>query len=354
MPQRCVLAALLLLAAATRVDAQDPAPLPSIEITLSPSQVHWRAPLMEAADQAAAVARDWLGPHPTGAIAIAVRPPLWQGAGAMVAEQRVATAVIRSWWPVQIGDEQARLLLDGFAAYLQRHAIEQLFDRRHLRRAHRAESMTVFGGHVFWSFPSLRLSRGVDRSDRHAAVFASLERWLGEPVLQGAMAAVAQLPRDAMTGVAVIETLSAAAGQDLTWLFAAGSDSAAAIDYSVTGLSSSPGSCAVPCIDTSVTVARLGEAALAGDALALRVSFANGATAWAHWDGRDASRSFRFQGPAAATAAHLDPDRVVAFDQNVLNNAVVRASPTNVPVRKWMARWMVWMQNTILTYGFFG
>lgn len=351
--QRWLLAALSLVAAVAPANAQHITPRPTIELSLSPSQEHWRAPLMEAAEQAAATARDWLGPHPSDAIGIADRPPLWQGAGAMVAEQRLATAVIRSWWPDPIADQHARLLLDGFAAYLQGHAIEQLFDRRYLRRAHHAESMPWFGGHVVWSFPSLRLSRVPNEADRHAGVFAALERWLGEPVLQGGMAAVAQLPRNSLTGTAVIDTLSAAAGQDLGWLFTAGADPTLAIDYAVTDLSSSPGSCAAPCIDTSVTVARLGQAALARDALALRVSFANGDTAWAHWDGRDESRLFRFQGPAAAVAAHLDPDHVIALDQNVLNNVVMRPAPTNVPVRKWMARWLVWMQNTILTYGFF-
>lgn len=351
--QRWLLAALSLFAAVAPANAQDIAPRPTIEISLSPSQEHWRAPLMEAAEQAAATARDWLGPHPSDAIRIADRPPLWQGAGAMVAEKWLATAVIRSWWPDPIADQQARLLLDGFAWYLQGHAIEQLFARRYLRSAHRAESMPVFGRHVVWSFPLLRLSRVSDRYDRHADVFAALERWLGEPVLQGGMAAVAQLPRNSLTGTAVINTLSAAAGQDLNWLFTAGADPFLAIDYAVTDLSSSPGSCAVPCVDTSVTVARLGQGALARDALPLRVSFANGDTAWAHWDGRDDSRRFRFQGPAAATAAHLDPDRVIVLDQNLLNNAVVQPTPTNVPVRKWMARWIVWLQNTILTYGFF-
>lgn len=270
----------------------------------------------------------------------------------MVAERAAATAVIRSWWPQQIADERARLLVDGFAAYLQGHAIEQLFDRRYLRRAYRAESLPLFAGRVIWSFPALRLSRLPDAADRYAAVYATLERWLGEPALQGAMAVVAQLPRDAMTGTALIDTISAAAGQDVTWVFTAASDPSLTIDYAVTGMSSSR-SCDGACFESSVTVTRNGQATLARDALALRVSFANGETASAHWDGRDQSRSFQFQGPTPATAAHLDPNRVIVLEQNVLNNAVVSPTPTNVPVRKWMARWMVWMQNAILTYGFF-
>jgi hypothetical protein len=352
----------LLLIAPAQVAAQ--IATPEIQITLSSSQEHWRAPLTEAAQQAALVAREWLGPHPTGSIEIAIAPPLWQGPGAMIAERRVATMVIRSWWPQPLADQHAELLLGGFAAHLQGHAIERLFDRRHLRRAYRAESTAYFGGHVIWSFPTLRRSRTPDRDDRYAAVFATLERWLGEPALQGAMAAAAQLPRDGISGNAVMNTISAAAGQDLSWAFTAAADEAA-IDYAVTDLASAAGECPAPCIETIVSVSRLGPLSMtgrstprigsfeSGDALTLRVVFENGAQSEARWDGRDASRSFRFQGPSPAVAAHLDPDRVVVLDQNALNNAIVRPVPTNVPVRKWMARWMVWMQNTILTYGFF-
>ena len=319
---------------------------------------------METAALAASIAREWLGPHPTGSIEIAITPPWWQGDGAMIAERHVATRVIRSWWPRQLADPHAEVLLNGFAAHLQGHAIEQLFDRGHLRRAYRAESAPYFGGHVIWSFPTLRRSRLPDREDRHAAVFATLERWLGEPVLQGAMASVAQLPRDRISGNAVMNTISAAAGQDLSWIFAAASDGTV-IDYAVTDLRSAAGDCPSPCFDTFVGVTRIGALALtgssrprianfqSGDVFTLRVSFENGTHSDVQWDGRDSSRTFQFRGPAAAIAAHLDPDRVVMLDQNVLNNAIVRSTPTNVPVHKWMARWIVWMQNTILTYGFF-
>jgi hypothetical protein len=364
---KSIVAGLLVIATATSAAAQvSPAPsIPSIRITLAPSQEEWRAPLMEAAQQAASIAREWLGPHPTGAVEIAVTLPFWQGPGAMWAERQVAATVIRSWWPQPLTDQHAELLLDGFARYLQGHAIEQLFDQRHLRRAYRAESVEYFGGQVIWSFPSLRRVRLPDENDRQAAVFSTLERWLGEPGLQAAMAEVAKLPRGGITGNAVMNTISAAAGQDLGWVFTPAADEAP-IDYAVTHLTSAPGSCGSPCFDTSVTVARHGPMAItgrstpriggfqSGDALLLRVAFADGSQSDARWDGRDQSRLFRFQGPSPAIAASLDPDRIVATDQNFLNNSVVRPVTTNVPVRKWMARWMVWMQNTILTYGFFG
>jgi hypothetical protein len=101
---------------------------------------------------------------------------------------------------------------------------------------------------------------------------------------------------------------------------------------------------------TGRTAARVG-AFEAGDALRLKVVCEDGSTAWASWDGRDQSRTFRFQGPSPLKAAYLDPDRLITFDRNRSDNAIVPPSPTNVPVRKWVARWMVWLQHTMLSYG---
>ena len=376
---RCALAGLLMIAAATSAAAQDAAPLPSIQITLPPAHARWRDTVTAVAHEAASIARDWLGAHPSGAITeITIDPPAWQGRGAMIVERQIAQQVIRSWWPASRTDRQAAAMLDGFAWYLQSRAIERVFDLRYLRTAYSVESTRFFGNTVVWSFPVLRLSRwtaGIQRhtdlagrhAGRFAAVFATLERWLGEPVLQGAMFAVAQLPVQQLTGSDVVNTMSAAAGQDFTWLFAEASDAAIDFDYAVTAVSSAAaeGTCPAPCVDTSVTVARLGDGHFSGrssgrvgefdsgDAIAVRVTLANGAHAWARWDGRDETRTFRFRGPAAATAAHVDPQRVLVLDRNYLNNAIVTPSPTNVPVRKWMARWVVWMQNAALSYGFF-
>jgi hypothetical protein len=376
---RCALASLLTIAAATSVAAQDAAPLPSIQITLPPAHARWHDTVATVSHEAATLARDWLGAHPSGTITPrAIAPPAWHGRGAMVVERHIAKDVIRSWWPATPVDQHAGAILDGFAWYLQSRAIERVFDQRYLRTAYSVESTRHFGDTVVWSYPTLRLSRWTAGLQRHtamagqaevrfAAVFATLERWLGEPVLQGAMLAVAQLPVERLSGSNVVNTISLAAGQDLTWLFVAAADAGTVFDYAVTSLASAPveGACPAPCFDTSVTVARLGEGHFSGrssgrvgefdsgDAMAVRITLANGEHAWARWDGRDSTRTFRFRGPAAATAAHVDPERVLVLDRNYLNNAIVTPSPTNVPVRKWMARWLVWMQNAALSYGFF-
>jgi hypothetical protein len=372
---RSVLACLFVVAAAWPAGAQSGSAAPSIHITLSSAHERFRAPIAAAAEAAAGLAHEWLGPHRTGAITIADRAsgsadvtldlPVWQGPGAMAVERRVAAGVIRSWWP-QPAAADAAPLLDGIALYLEGRAIERLFDRRFLRRAYRADTVPLFGGHIIWSFPALRLTReSAVAGSRHAAAVASLETWLGEPALQGALSAAAQLPQDQVRGRVLVDTLSAAAGQDVGWLFATADDPDATVDYAVTGMASAAGACATPCFDTTVTVVRLGRASFtgraapraggfeSGDALALRVTFDNGDRSEARWDGRDESRTFRFQGPSPAVAAHLDPERVVRLDANRLNNAIVTPTATNAPVPKWIARWMVWMQNTVLSYGFF-
>ena len=321
-------------------------------------------PSAAQSSEATTVGVEWLGSPPPAA-ELRVRTPIWQGPGAMFVEQQAAQQTIRSWWPASIGDPDAAAIIDGFAWYLQTHAIEREFDLRYLRTAHSVETRAYLGDHIIWSFPTLRLSRhAAARRDRHAAVFDALERWIGIANLQSAMFEVARLRGDRLTAETIVRTLSDAAGQDLSWAFAAAAPGIE-VNYAVTGLTSTQGSdCSSPCVDTTVTVTRDGNGTFAGrstprtaefqsgDALHLKVIFADGTESSARWDGRDQSHQFMFRGPSPATAAYLDPDRIVTLDRNRLDNSIVTPSPTNVPARKWAARWMVWLQHTMLSYGF--
>jgi len=301
--------------------------------------------------EATAIATEWLGPHPSGVSEIHVRRPVFQGPGAMFIEQQEAQRAIRSWWPASIADVKAAAIIDGFAVYLQTRAVERAFDRRYLRTAHSVESRAYVGGHIIWSFPSLRLSRqAIATRDRYAAAFVALERWIGEANLQGAMFEVAHLPGDQLRADRIIKTISDAAGQEVSWLFDA---AATDVNYAVDAVS-----------EKSVTVSRRGNGMFtgrsadrignfdAGDALQIKVVLADGSSTLTTWDGRDATRTFTFQGPSLLVGAYLDPDRIVTLDNNRLDNSIVPPAPTNVPVRKWVARWMVWLQHTMLSYGF--
>jgi len=322
------------------------------------------SPVADPVSVAVVIGEEWLGPRPAAG-AVNVRRPIYQGSGAMIVEQQEAQRVIREWWPAPIADARASAMIDGFAWYLAAHAIERVYDLRYLRSAHSDESRAYLGDHIVWSFPSLRLSRSaVIGRDRYAAVFLALERWLGVANLQGAMREVARLPGDRLSGDAIVKTISDAAGQDVSWAFAAAAPGAD-VGYAVTGLSSAADKeCPSPCVRTQVSVSRKGYEIFpgraaprragfeSGDAVRLVVKFADGSEASTRWDGRDDSRRFEFLGPSPATAAYVDPDRIVTLDRNRLDNAIVPPSPTNVPVRKWAARWLVWLQHTMLSYGF--
>jgi hypothetical protein len=301
--------------------------------------------------EATSIGEQWLGPRSLAIDDRIVDTPVWQGRGAMKIEAQQARQIIRGWWPARIADAHARKIVDGFTNYLAALISERVFDRRYLREAHSVESIGYFGGHFVWSFPPLRLPRqAISGRDHYAAVFSALERWLGVPTLQAAMFEVAHLPEARLTGAEIRKTISNAAGQDLSWAFDAAETD---VNYTVDALT-----------DKSVTVSRRGAGMFSGrtnarvgdfdsgDAVRVRVVFADGTAATATWDGRDQTRTFTFQGPSTAVAAYLDPDRIVTLDRNRLDNAIVMASPTNVPVRKWTARWLVWLQHTMLSYGF--
>lgn len=333
----------------------------ALSIVSVPGAAQSAAPTDDVTAIATVLATEWLGAGHGGPATAA--PPVWQGRGAMTFEAQAATRVIRGWWPAQLPDDRARAIIDGFATYLQTFATEQAFDRRYLRQAHSVESQPYFGGHVIWSFPPLRLSRqAVAGRDRQAAVFVALEKWIGLPALRACMFAVADLPPDRLSGAAIVNTISQTAGQDVAWLFAAGEDD---LNYSVASVVSAIiDECRIDCHDTVVTVTRAGAGSFpgraeprvgefdSGDALELRVEFRDGPATSVRWDGRDRARSFRFRGPSPATAAYLDPVRQFTFDGNLLDNAVVPPARTNVPVRKWSARWLVWLQHAMLSYGY--
>lgn len=323
------------------------------------------SPAAAQVPEAEVIATEWLGPRPADVSDVSIRRPIWQGPGALFVEQQEAARTIRSWWPMQIADARAAGILDGFSWYLQGRVIERVFDLRYLRPGHSVEVRPYLGDHVIWSFPPLRLSRhAVEDRHRFAAVFSALERYIGVSNLQGAIYEVARIPGDRLTAGTIVRTMSDAAGQDLSWAFDAAAPGKET-NYAITALASAEGEgCAGPCVDTTVSIAREGEGLFpgrsaertgefdSGDALVLKVTFADGSASSVRWDGRDRTRTFRFRGASLATAAYLDPDRILMLDRNRLDNSRVLPVPTNVPAGKWVARWMVWLQHTMLSYGF--
>ena len=327
-------AALIIGSATPILTAQAP-PIPAIELSASSDAVRDR---MNAAARLATLRyAEWLGPPPFDRIAVrdSGKP---DAPGQMRVESQVAQEIARAWFARINGHDAWK---DGAAAYLQSRIVEQSFDRAFLLKAYRYNSACFFGCHVPWAFRSLPLSRWTALSDPVALAFASLERELGWPTLQGAM-------RVAASGAVAdpVIAMSDATGRDLVPVFVDAS-SGAMIDRTISGLSLEPGSCANPCYRTLVSIAPAGAVPFP---LLVRVSFSDGKSIEARWDGR--RDQLEFESTAPAIGAQLDPDRVWLLDRNPLNNARVPPREPNVPVTKWMARWIVWLQDAVLTQTF--
>lgn len=373
-----------------RLLAQRPAV--AIDVELDARHADLRSTLAHAAEDAVARYTEWLGPPPFDRVAIVDRamdraevaktaaivvdrswPPR-----SLALEAPIARDIAAAWSP---GLKQDRALGQGLASYLQSRIVERLFNVRVGVHAYRSEQVSLFGGFVRWPLPALRLSRstaglgrdtflrnpdGAPPAIRVALAFGTLERWLGWPVLQGALRAVSQEAQHrTLSDADAVHVLSGAAGLDLAWLFDQVLDPAKRFDYSLDSVTVTPSADACPapsCFVTEVVVTRSGNAVFsgtsrqpddgfqAGDGLEVRVGFEKGQTATVRWDGRAARHELRFESPARPERVWLDPDRVLLLDTNLLDSTRATSPRTNVPLGKWIARWLVWLQDAALAY----
>jgi hypothetical protein len=101
---------------------------------------------------------------------------------------------------------------------------------------------------------------------------------------------------------------------------------------------------------TTVVVRRLEAGVFPVDVL---VTFSNGEQVREAWDGRARWHAFTFDRPVKAVSAQVDPERVLLLDTNYTNNSKVMAPETEAAATKWSLRWMVWLQDLMMTYAFF-
>jgi Peptidase family M1 domain len=262
-----------------------------------------------------------------------------------------------------------------------------------------------FGGFVPWVFRDLPLSRDTEsralapfrpaaRSDAqstptwqywpgtHAAItynktvlwLHTLERMVGWDTLQRILSTYFSRwsfrhpkPEDFF---AVVNEVS---GHDLTWFFDQIYRSSNVFDYGVDVLRSEPtrvhgytgegsaktfssapplpeGSETTGPYRTTVVVRRFGEAVFPVD---VRVVLENDEEIRWRWDGRERWKQFEVVKPARARRADVDPDHVLLLDVNTTNNSALLKPAGPRAARKWSLVWLIWLQDHLLTYGFF-
>jgi len=137
------------------------------------------------------------------------------------------------------------------------------------------------------------------------------------------------------------------AGQDLTWFFDQVYRATVVFDYAVSQLTTESDSGRH---HSEVVVQRRGDGVFP---VTLLVTFEDGSTARERWDGRDRWKLFAYDRTAAAVSAEIDPERILLLDINRVNNSRTAVSAAPKAARQWAGRWLIWLQDLALTYGFF-
>lgn len=317
-----------------------------------------------ASREADSLYTEWFGSHASGG-SVDVALVLSDDPRAMRLESAIAFELARRRF-AHLGDDG---IADGLAWYLQSRVVERVFERAWLQAGYRYFTTCWFGCYVPWTVRPVILDRwrdGVGRveylrldSNRRwpvidrrpaaafdrprlgaALAFASLERELGWPVLQGALRVLA----GGGDGNA-IEILERATGRDLKPVFEAAANGT---DHAIADVvSTSSAACAAPCVVTQVRLRRSGPVPFPLD---LHLSFADGASLVTRWRGAD--DQLTFESVSAAARVRLDPDREWLIDRNFADNEWVPERRQSAPAAKWIAYWIMWLQDAALTFTF--
>ncbi len=218
--------------------------------------------------------------------------------------------------------------------------------------------------------PSRLMWPGTDQAmaaDKAALMLHTLERKLGWETMRRVMATYFDRwrfrhpwPED------FIAVATEVSGQDLTGFFDQVYRSSNRFDYAIErfeseplssrGLVDGPGGLTfgeqaeAGVYRTTVVARRLEAGQFPVDIL---VTFANGEQVREAWDGLARWQAFHFDRPVPAVSVAVDPERVLLLDTNYTNNSRLLEPATGPAARKWSLRWMVWLQDLLMTYAFF-
>jgi hypothetical protein len=332
---------------------------------------------------------EWFGPYPYGHITI-VDPAYQSGAGGMeyptlftagtrwLAPARVTTpegvtvheAGHQFWYGIVASNEFEDAWMDeGLNTFSTARAIAQDYQPNFL-------AVRYFGGFVPWVIRDIALSRETEGNrlagyrrdaesdsastpsfkyfpatggsisyNKTALWLNTMERWLGWPAMQQILASYFtrwsfKHPRPADFFAVVNEVT----GRDLGWFFDQVYRSSNVFDYGVEDFASAREG---DHYRTSVIVRRYGEAIFPVDVL---VTFRSGDRVTERWDGTDRWKLYTYVRPAQALSAEIDPTRVLLLDVNATNNSKTLEPKGGAAATKWSLKWLVWLQDCLLSW----
>ncbi len=102
-----------------------------------------------------------------------------------------------------------------------------------------------------------------------------------------------------------------------------------------------------PVYESKVVVYRLGDVIMPEEVL---VHFDNGKEILEQWDGKDRTHDFIYDKPEKVLWAKIDPYNKIPMDVNLINNSYTR-EPETTAEDKYFAKFIFWVENTMLTFG---
>jgi hypothetical protein len=82
-------------------------------------------------------------------------------------------------------------------------------------------------------------------------------------------------------------------------------------------------------------------------------TFADGHQVTEQWKGLDRRVIYVYDRPSRVANVQVDPRRVLLLDTTYTNNSRTLEPRSGEASLGWAARWMVWLQDLMLTYAFF-
>jgi Peptidase family M1 domain len=364
----------------------------AIRLLLQPEHVAQADRHFDATRAALRYYGEWFGAYPYGHITV-IDPAYQSGAGGMeyptlftagtrwLVRPHVNTpegvtvheAGHQFWYGIVGNNEFEDAWMDeGFNTFAEARTIATAFHPEYY-------SKRYFGGFIPWSFPDIQLTRETDDNrlatyrlvakqdaqstpsyeyfptsgggitySKTALWLNTMERWLGWPMLQKIMSTHFDRwkfrhpkPSD------FFDVVRDVAGRDLGWYFEQVYRSSNVFDYGIAELTSTGEGSQYR---TNVVVRRYGEAIFPID---VDVKFSDGSIVREHWNGRDRWKLYTYVRSQRATSAVVDPDRVLLLDVNVTNNSRTLTPAGDRAATKWAAKWMVWVQDQLLSWAFF-
>ena len=212
---------------------------------------------------------------------------------------------------------------------------------------------------------------------------ATLERYLGWDVLQPAMSNFFHEWKYRHPGPDdFFDAISQEAGRDLSWFFEQVYHSSEEFDYGVLtvasrraavegwiaeegeltmatvvaeeddeGGSSADDSDSETLYRSEIVVRRFGGGVFPVEVLMV---FEDGEEVRYRWDGRDRWKRIVVEQTSKLAYAVVDPDRILLLDVRPSNNSRMLEAPDRTAAIKWSARWLIWLQDLLTNFAYFG